>query len=534
MNATREVIRVPRRKRVVWFFVGLAVVGVVVTVVRVVYRGTPALADALTSVTVLVALACLAVVRVLVAEADADEYGLHRGKLLRRRSVPWHDVVELRVRVQRGRDFDIRSVSALLRDGREWRLALPVGYGADHADFDAKVAELRALHRGHGGPESDHVPVISNHTAGGGHPVGALFLCVLLLAGAATAASFVGSAAAHERAWKSATPCAPSTPVAERGECLTTLPAVIASTRATQSKADDWLYFTDSRPMRRLDVSHEAALAFRPGDRVELTVWRGQVMVAAGQHYVWREHVITPGSVAVLVALLALAAGYPAAVALQHLRARRLPDDEALPSAIPFAGVLVGTALWLLPYCYFHFTRPFSSPAAIGWAAAGTVATLMLFVVVWRATGIVVPGEAEVTPASGESGGRTESALEDEEEVFLRARFLEHTDYNPYGFGTHIVLGGKGPLAVTPHAGPGRFAAKTVPVTRLTVKKVRRPQGDEADIIPGSWHVAELDDAGEPVRLVAAPADLARILRRLGPAGQPASGTANTQQTATT
>ncbi|NEC33410.1 PH domain-containing protein, partial [Streptomyces rubrogriseus] len=33
------------------------------------------------------------------------------------------------------------------------------------------------------------------------------------------------------------------------------------------------------------------------------------------------------------------------------------------------------------------------------------------------------------------------------------------------------------------------------------------------------WHVAELDDAGGPVRLAAAPADLARILHALGAAG---------------
>ncbi|MES4827556.1 PH domain-containing protein, partial [Streptomyces anthocyanicus] len=33
------------------------------------------------------------------------------------------------------------------------------------------------------------------------------------------------------------------------------------------------------------------------------------------------------------------------------------------------------------------------------------------------------------------------------------------------------------------------------------------------------WQVAELDDAGEPVRLAAAPADLTRILHALGAAG---------------
>jgi hypothetical protein len=101
--------------------------------------------------------------------------------------------------------------------------------------------------------------------------------------------------------------------------------------------------------------------------------------------------------------------------------------------------------------------------------------------------------------------------------VFLAARFLEHTDYNPHGFGTHIVLGDGSP-AVIPHSGPGRFAAKRIPVERLTVKNVRRARGSEDDIVPSSWHIAELDDAGQPVRLAAAPADLTRIIRELRPA----------------
>ncbi|MFF1648558.1 hypothetical protein [Streptomyces sp. NPDC058240] len=99
----------------------------------------------------------------------------------------------------------------------------------------------------------------------------------------------------------------------------------------------------------------------------------------------------------------------------------------------------------------------------------------------------------------------------------MAARFLEQTDYNPHLFGTHIVLG-DGPPAVTPHPGPGRFAAKPIPVDRLTVKSVRRVRGGDGDTVPGGWHIAELDDEGRPVRLAAAPADLTRIIRELRPA----------------
>jgi len=58
-------------------------------------------------------------------------------------------------------------------------------------------------------------------------------------------------------------------------------------------------------------------------------------------------------------------------------------------------------------------------------------------------------------------------------------------------------------------------------VERLTVKQVRRARGSDADIISDSWHIAEIDDAGTPVRLTAAPDDLARIVRALGSAETP-------------
>jgi hypothetical protein len=142
------------------------------------------------------------------------------------------------------------------------------------------------------------------------------------------------------------------------------------------------------------------------------------------------------------------------------------------------------------------------------WAAGGSLATLGLFAWAWRATRIRTPVAAATTETAQELPA---------DEVFLPARFLESTDYNPNNFGTHIVLG-DGPPAVTPHPGPGRFAAKRIPVERLTVKDVRRPRGSDGDTVPRSWHIAELDDAGNPIHLAAAPADLTRIIHALSSA----------------
>ncbi|MGW4624065.1 hypothetical protein [Streptomyces sp. NPDC004592] len=114
----------------------------------------------------------------------------------------------------------------------------------------------------------------------------------------------------------------------------------------------------------------------------------------------------------------------------------------------------------------------------------------------------------------------TDGAVHPDGEVFLAARFLEHTDYNPHGFGTHVLLG-DGPPAVTPHAGPGRFAAKRIPAQRITVKNVRRARGADGDTVPSNWHIAELEDEGRSVRLAAAPDDLTRILRELDAAKTP-------------
>ncbi|MFE9647379.1 PH domain-containing protein [Streptomyces sp. NPDC006365] len=447
--------------------------------------------------------------RAVAVRVRADAYGLHSRTLLRHRDVPWSDVADLRVLLQVHRNGEFRRVNVALRDGRKWTLPLPYSGSADfEPDFEAKLDALRALHRRYGTPQSSHVPVISRRSAGYGR-AWVLSLCaLLLLAGAVVAAAFVPHAASVQQAWKSATPCTAETPATERRECLSTLSAVIAKTEAGGPRQSSWLYFADNRPLERLSVAEEAAEAFQPGDSVELTVWRGQVREVAGERYVWREHINPPGEVAVIAALCALGAGYPGARLLVRLRGRRLPDDEVLPSALPFVGVLVGTALWLLPLCYLYPTTLLTSPVAIKWAAAGSLATLGLFIWAWRATRVRTPGEAGTSEESAAKGTGMEK------DVFLSARFLDHTDYNPHDFGTHIVLGG-GPPAVTPHSGPGRFSAKPIPVERLTVKNVRRARGEDGDMISRSWHVAELDDAGRPVRLAAAPADLNRIIREL-------------------
>lgn len=508
MNSAREVICHPQEKGLRWILGGLGAAATVAAVGLWAASGMVAwLVVCLLSVPT-----CLTSLNRATARVRADARGLHVRTLLRRWSLPWSDVADLRVRLKyenTPRAPEGRWVVVVLRDGRRRRLPLPVSWTPQDPDFHAALDALRALHRHHGTPESDHLPVISSRTAGRGW-AGALVLCVLLLAGAGLAGWFVPGTGATERAWKSAVPCTAGTPAEDRSECLTTLAAVIERTEPRRPREESRLYFTGARPMRRLAVSQEAAQEFRPGDRVRLTLWRGEVRTVTGERHVWRDHMAGAGEVAVVATGLALGAGYPAARLLIRLRGRRRPDDEVLPSALPFAVPLVVTGLWLLPLSHAYFARPLGPTAALTWAAAGTLVSLALLCWAWRATRVRVP---EAAPASGAAGGPSADALDGE--VFVRARFLEPTDYNPHSFGTHIVLGGGAPPAVIPHPGPGRYAARPIPVDRLTLRDVRRARGGDGDTVPTGWHVAELDDGGTPVRLAAAPADLARILDRL-------------------
>nr|WP_231905619.1 PH domain-containing protein [Streptomyces davaonensis] len=490
-----DVVFRSRWRRALWGVVGITAACVLLAVLGLVLGGPVPLA----AVGVLCLCLGLAALRSATAEVRADARGIHT----RRRTTPWADVADLRVRVKTWpRGEESRHVLVAPRRGPARQLPLPVGWGGADQDFDRGLDALRALHRSHGNPESDHLVVVSQRTAGRGS-VWSPVLCVLLLAGAGLTAWFVPRADVHQREWEAAVPCAASTPAEDRRECLTSIPAVIERIDEDGPKRGGVLYFADDRPLDRLRVSQEAAQEFRPGDEVELTAWRGEVMEIAGSRHVWREHVSPPGDLAAVSAGLALAAGYPAARMLTRRRGRRLPDDEVLPSALPFAAVLVGTGAWLLPLCYLHPTDLLGSATTIAWAAAGTAATLAMTAGAWRATRVRTPGGADAPAEQGE--------------VFLRAHFLESTDYNPHGFGTHIALGGDEPPAVTP--GPDRFAARTIPARRLTVGEVRRARGSDGDTVPRSWHIAELDDAGTPVRLAAAPADLTRVLRALEAAG---------------
>ncbi|MFF7364084.1 PH domain-containing protein [Streptomyces sp. NPDC008125] len=447
-----------------------------------------------------------------VTHADAD--GVRYRTPSRRRSVPWPDVVAVRVHRARvnSRHQEWRRVSLLLRDGGVRNLPQPRSYRTWDPAFDAGVEELRALCRMHGAPaEPDHLHVITTRT--GGHrlfgPIA--WSAPLLVVALIVALWAVPQALSDARAWPRAVPCTSATPVAELGECLATRPGVISRTGADRSKRHNFVYIEAGRDTGRIYVPYETARAYTPGDRVEVTFWRGRPRSFVGAHGSWHEYRAPAGQLLALAVALALGACYPVALAVQRVRTRRLPDDEVLPSALPFAGALVATALWLLPLVVLHPTDPLGSPVTTAWAVAGTAATVALLVLAFRAARVRSPGLLG-TDGSVDADG-AEGA--DGEEVFLSARFLEATEYNPYHFGTHVVLGGGEVLAVAPHSGPGRFGVKRVPVERLTVVRVRRVRGEDGDEVSGGWHVAELDDAGTSVRLAAAPGDLARILRAL-------------------
>ncbi|MEU8029148.1 PH domain-containing protein [Streptomyces sp. NPDC049099] len=330
--------------------------------------------------------------------ARADAHGLHTWTLLRRRSVPWQEVTDLLVRVQTlPRGGENRRVMVALRGGRRLLLPQPSSAGYGKPAFAERLAALRRMHRRYGTPESTAVRHVTGKSVGSGW-AGRLCACLLLLVAAGTAAWFVSAATAHQRAWEKAVPCAAGTSDAEAYDCLSTLPAVISRTDPRGPKQTSHLYFAHGNPTDRLAVSADAAEAFQPGDRVELTVWHRQVMKVAGKRYVWHDHVITGGSVAVTAAALVLVAGYPAAQVLLRLRGRRLrrPDDEVLPSVLPFAGALAGTAAWLLPLCYLHPTDLAGATGPVTWLAVGSLVSVALFVLAWRATRFPTPPQPQV------------------------------------------------------------------------------------------------------------------------------------------
>ncbi|MFC9950844.1 PH domain-containing protein [Streptomyces prasinus] len=397
MNEAREVICRSQWAKTLWVLVGLGVTGVVSALLLWAFTGLavwPAVA-------VLSAVAALAPLNKAVARVRADAHGVHSRTLLRRRSVRWSDIADLQVRlkyVQKPSLQDVRRLIVVRRGGRKWTLPLPVGYTTQvrrqDRDFTDNLEAFRELHRRHGTPESSHLVVVSNRTAGSGW-AGSLLASVLLLVLAGVAAYSVPSTDAYLRDWRAAGRCTAGTPAAERGEtCWTTVPAVIEYTEPSSGKGASWLYFADARPMERLSVRREAAEAFREGDEVELTVWRGSVKKVAGEHHTWREYDAPPGFTAASAALLVLIAGYPAARVLVRVRRRRRPEDEELPPVLPFLAVLAGTALWLLPLCYLHPTALFATRLTTVWPLAGALVSLALFTWAWHATRFREPVES--------------------------------------------------------------------------------------------------------------------------------------------
>jgi hypothetical protein len=92
------------------------------------------------------------------AQVRADAYGVHSRMMLRRRSVPWSEVADLHIRLQRVRNGEVRRVDLVLRGGRKLRLPLPQTVEYDDPAFDSEVEAFRALHRRYGTPESTHLP----------------------------------------------------------------------------------------------------------------------------------------------------------------------------------------------------------------------------------------------------------------------------------------------------------------------------------------------------------------------------------------
>ncbi|MGC5410969.1 PH domain-containing protein, partial [Streptomyces sp. DT225] len=116
MAETGEVIcRVPSR-RAMWWGVGVGAAGAVVAALRAGHLGGPL--DPWFAVGVLVALVGLFFLYAATARLSAGAYGLCSRTLLRRRTVPWSRIVDLRRYIQRGRNQDVHRVSVLLDDGR--------------------------------------------------------------------------------------------------------------------------------------------------------------------------------------------------------------------------------------------------------------------------------------------------------------------------------------------------------------------------------------------------------------------------------
>jgi hypothetical protein len=259
----------------------------------------------------------------------------------------------------------------------------------------------------------------------------------------------------------------------------------------------------------RVNVSYDTAGALGPGDHVTLTWWRGDLMTVASRQYRADEGVPSPGTTAGLVVFCILAAGsFAVFLLVRHPRDGRpvTAADPAQASVSLFLNPLLVTALWTLPLAGSRPGRAVAGPVT----AAGVLLVLALLAHAWPMSGRTLPVEPRPLPEG--------------EDVFLPATFLPDTPAGRRLAGTHIVLGA-GPMAVLPHGGPGRFAAKEIPVGGFTVQQMRRPERTTERNVPAHWYVAELLCSGHPVTLAAAPADLLLLVGELVRTAPPPSRT---------
>ncbi|HEY9439052.1 MAG TPA: PH domain-containing protein, partial [Streptomyces sp.] len=102
MSDVQELTCGPARKGALWVLAGVGAVAVGLAVLRLVVHGP----DPWLGVGLLFGLMGFVSFYASVSVVRADAYGVHTRTLLRRRSVPWRDIADLRVRRLWGGEYD--------------------------------------------------------------------------------------------------------------------------------------------------------------------------------------------------------------------------------------------------------------------------------------------------------------------------------------------------------------------------------------------------------------------------------------------
>ncbi|MDF6019360.1 hypothetical protein [Streptomyces sp. JH34] len=109
MTDTPDLILNPRNRRALWCSVALGAAGTGLAAIRLAYvAGFP---DPAAAVGLLLAVLGLVCLYAATARVSAGVHGLRSWTLLRRRSMPWSDVADLRTYIQYGRNQEIHRVS---------------------------------------------------------------------------------------------------------------------------------------------------------------------------------------------------------------------------------------------------------------------------------------------------------------------------------------------------------------------------------------------------------------------------------------